>query len=40
MPGYSMAVRSLSSGQAHFTMEFSTYRQVRATQQMQLVAVM
>jgi elongation factor G len=37
MFGYSMAVRSLSSGQANFSMEFATYRPVPVSQQKQLV---
>nr|WP_265584631.1 MULTISPECIES: hypothetical protein [unclassified Coleofasciculus] len=37
MFGYSMAVRSLSSGQANFTMEFATYRQVPASEQKLLI---
>jgi elongation factor G len=38
MFGYSMTVRSLTSGQANFTMEFATYRPVPASQQAQLTA--
>jgi elongation factor G len=38
MFGYSMTVRSLTSGQANFTMEFATYRQVPTSQQAQLTA--
>jgi elongation factor G len=38
MFGYSMTVRSLTSGQANFSMEFATYRQVPASQQTQLIA--
>jgi elongation factor G len=38
MFGYSMTVRSLTAGQASFTMEFATYRQVPASQQAQLTA--
>lgn len=38
MFGYSMTVRSLTSGQANFTMEFATYRSVPASQQAQLTA--
>lgn len=38
MFGYSMAVRSLTSGQANFTMEFATYRQVPTSEQTQLIA--
>jgi elongation factor G len=37
MFGYSMAVRSLTSGQASFSMEFATYRQVPAHEQKQLM---
>lgn len=37
MFGYSMAVRSLTSGQANFSMEFATYRQVPASEQKLLV---
>ncbi len=37
MFGYSMGVRSLCSGQANFSMEFATYRQVPASQQRQLI---
>jgi elongation factor G len=37
MFGYSTALRSLSSGQANFSMEFATYRQVPASQQLQLI---
>jgi translation elongation factor EF-G len=32
-----MGVRSLSSGQANFSMEIATYRQVPASEQKQLV---
>ncbi|MBD2129012.1 elongation factor G [Microcoleus sp. ZQ-A2] len=38
MFGYSMTVRSLTAGQASFTMEFATYRPVPASQQAQLTA--
>lgn len=38
MFGYSMTVRSLTSGQANFSMEFATYRPVPASQQAQLTA--
>jgi elongation factor G len=38
MFGYSMGVRSLSSGQANFSMEFATYRLVPTSQQTQLIA--
>jgi elongation factor G len=38
MFGYSMTVRSLTSGQANFTMEFATYRQVPTSEQTQLIA--
>ena len=38
MFGYSMAVRSLTAGQASFSMEFATYRSVPASQQAQLTA--
>jgi len=38
MFGYSMGVRSLSSGQANFSMEFATYRPVPTSQQTQLIA--
>jgi elongation factor G len=38
MFGYSSQVRSLSSGQASFSMEFATYRQVPASEQTQLIA--
>ncbi|AFZ19817.1 elongation factor G [Allocoleopsis franciscana] len=38
MFGYSMTVRSLTSGQANFTMEFATYRAVPSSQQAQLTA--
>jgi len=37
MFGYSMGVRSLSSGQANFSMEFATHRQVPASEQKQLI---
>jgi elongation factor G len=38
MFGYSRVVRSLTSGQATFSMEFTTYRQVPASEQTQLIA--
>jgi elongation factor G len=38
MFGYSMGVRSLSSGQANFSMEFATHRPVPTSQQTQLIA--
>jgi elongation factor G len=38
MFGYSMTVRSLTSGQANFSMEFATYRPVPASQQAQVIA--
>ena len=37
MFGYSMALRSLTSGQANFSMEFATYRPVPTSQQTQLI---
>jgi elongation factor G len=37
MFGYSMTVRSLTSGQANFSMEFATYRQVPASERKQLI---
>jgi elongation factor G len=37
MFGYSMTVRSLTAGQASFTMEFATYRQVPASERKQLI---
>jgi elongation factor G len=37
MFGYSSQVRSLSSGQANFSMEFATYRQVPVIEQKQLI---
>jgi elongation factor G len=38
MFGYSTDLPSLTSGQANFLMEFSTYRQVSASEQTQLIA--
>lgn len=38
MFGYSMNVRSMTQGQANFSMEFATYRSVPASQQMLLMA--
>lgn len=38
MFGYSMNVRSMTQGQANFSMEFATYRQVPTSQQMLLMA--
>ncbi|HEY9610064.1 hypothetical protein [Allocoleopsis sp.] len=35
---YSMTVRSLTSAQASFSMEFATYRQAPASEQTQLIA--
>lgn len=38
MFGYSMTVRSLTAGQANFTMEFATYRPVPVSEQVKLTA--
>ncbi|HAA26513.1 MAG TPA: elongation factor G, partial [Cyanobacteria bacterium UBA8553] len=38
MFGYSMAVRSLTSGQASFSMEFAEYQPVPSSVQEQLIA--
>ncbi|HBB32162.1 MAG TPA: elongation factor G [Cyanobacteria bacterium UBA8803] len=38
MFGYAMGLRSLTSGQANFSMEFATYRQVPGSQQTRLIA--